>query len=351
MKSFYIVLLLTFTESLSVFSQKHEMALYKYRNIPYAGDSIVKQQMEYANPGAAGKQVTWDFRNVRPVNDEYVLLYKSQPEDTAKIVGIEHRTIYRYQIQHDSLLHTGYENATTYMEYTEPELQMKYPFHYGDTIHSHFKGIGEYSRRIPLNVEGSTTITADAIGTLYTPDGLELKNVLRIKKVRDYTETGVDSVRMQLITYSWYAWGSRYPVFETVKTTTKKTGKEKVEHRVASFFFHPAEQATIETDSARWEQDDTYSQGLTVDDVFTNCKLLPNPVESDLYIDYDLTQDAAVSFSLHDVTGIAKITTASVHRRAGHYREHLQLSGFQKGIYPLYATVNGMVKTLHVLKK
>jgi len=335
----------------SAFSQKQGPALYKYRNIPYAGDSIVKQQMEYVHPGAAGKQITWDFRNVRPVNDEYVLLYKSQSKDTSKIAGIEHHTIYRYQIRHDSLLHTGYENATTFMEYAEPELQMKYPFHYGDTIHSHFKGAGEYCHRIPLKVEGNTIITADAVGTLYTPEGLELKNVLRVKRLRDYTETGVDSLRMQLITYSWYVWGSRYPVFETVKTTTRKIGKEEVERQVASFFFHPANQAAMETDTTRWERNDAASTELTVDDVFTNCKLLPNPVESDLYIDYDLTQDATVSFSLHDVTGIAKVATTSVHRRAGHYREHLQMSGFTKGVYPLYATVNGMVKTLHVLKK
>jgi len=160
--------------------------------------------MEYANPGAAGKHITWDFHSVRPVNDAYGLLYKSLSADTSRIEGIEHRTIYRYSIRNDSLLHTGYENTTTYMEYSQPELQMKYPFHYGDSIRSHFKGTGEYCHRIPLEVEGNTVVTADAIGTLYTPLGEEIKNVLRVKRVRDYTETGVDSVRMQLEVYSWY---------------------------------------------------------------------------------------------------------------------------------------------------
>jgi len=351
MKTFYFLLLLSLIGSQSLFSQKRGMALHKYRNIPYVGDSIVKQQMEYADPGTAGKQITWDFRGVRPVNDEYILLYKSASEDTSKIVGIEHHTIYRYEIRHDSLLHTGYENTTTYMEFIEPELQMKYSFHYGDTIRSHFKGIGEYCHRIPLNVEGNTTIMADAVGTLYTPQGLELKNVLRVKSVRDYVETGVDSLQMQLETYSWYAWGNRYPVFETVKTSTQKVGSEETEHKVASFFFHPEEQAAILTDTTRWEQDDTYPPDLTVDDILANCRLMPNPVQSFLQIDYELMQSATVSFSLYDAKGLLETATPPIRHDAGHYAESIEMSRYPKGAYLLYATVNGMVKIFHLLKK
>jgi len=53
--------------------------------MPYAGDSIIKQQMEYAGPGAAGKQITWNFSSLRPVNDSYNLLYKAAPDDTIRI--------------------------------------------------------------------------------------------------------------------------------------------------------------------------------------------------------------------------------------------------------------------------
>jgi len=351
MKKLWLPLFLSFIGTQLLFSQKHA-ALYKYRNIPYAGDSIIKQQMEYVNPGTSGKQVTWYFSSIRPVNESYNLLYKAEPDDSVRIAGIEHNTIYHYSIRHDSLLHTGYENVTTYMKYTEPELQMKYPFRYGDTIRSHFKGTGEYCHRIPLKVEGNTIVTADAVGTLHTPLGEDLKNVLRVKRVRDYTETGVDSVRMQMEIYSWYVWGNRYPVFETVKTTTQKTDNEEVEHRVASFFFPTADQEAILSDTTRWEQEDpNLSQEMTVDDILTNCTLSPNPVTTTLYIDYDLSQDATISFSLHNAVGVAEVSTTSVHRKSGHYTEHLQVSGLTHGVYPLYVTVNGMIKTMHVLKK
>lgn len=350
MKNLFFFLFLFLAGNQLLFSQRYT-TLYRYRNMPYAGDSIIKQQMEYVSPGAAGRQITWDFRFIRPVNDAYELLYKSVTADTSKIAGIEHRTIYRYSLQHDSLLHTGYENTTTYMEYTEPEAKMRFPFRYGDSIQSHFKGVGEYCHRIPLKVEGNTIVTADGTGTLYTPLGEELKNVLRVKSVREYTQTGVDSLRMQLETYSWYVRGSRYPVFETVKTAMQKIGKEEVEHRVASFFFPTKEQEAILADTTLWEQEGNEPQDLTIDDIFTNCRMYPNPVESTLYIDYDLTQDATVSFSLHDAVGLTKVATQSVFRRAGHYTETLQMGGFIQGIYPLYVTVNGMVKTLNVVKK
>jgi hypothetical protein len=321
-------------------------------NLPHAGDSIIKQQVEFVDPGASGRDITWDFRTVHPVNDSYNLRYRAITADTLQIAGIEHRTVYRYRVQGDTLLHTGYENATTLMTYTQPEAKMRFPFRYADTITSHFVGTGEYCHRLPLHVEGTTTVTADATGILLTPDGQQHKNVLRVKSLRAYSQTGVDSVTMRLETYSWYVPGNRYPVFETVKTATRKTGSEETEHQVASFFYPPVDQ-TQQTDTTGLGQG--LGQGgpevAPIDRILTTCKLLPNPVQSQLMIEYDLSQDATVSFSVHDNVGVPKITTAPIRRTAGHYTETLQMGGFVTGIYPLYVTVEGMVKTLSVVKR
>jgi len=330
---------------------RNTVTLSKHRNLPHAGDSIIKQQVEFIDPEASGRNITWDFRTVRPVDDAYNIRYKALTADTSQLAGIEHRTIYRYRVQGDTLLHTGYENATTLMKYTRPEIKMKFPFHYGDTISSRFEGKGEYCHRIPLHVAGKTTTVADGTGILYTPQGGEFKNVLRVKSIREYTETGVDSVTMRLETYAWYAKGNRYPVFETVKTATQKIGKEETEHKVASFFYPPMqqEQQTDTTGLAEKETDPEYKS--EVDRIFTNCRLLPNPVESQLRIEYDLAQDAAIGFSLHDAVGIPKIITSPKQQQAGHYTETISMGGFPRGVYPLYVKVDGMVKTLHVVKR
>jgi len=330
------------------------VTLRKHRNLPHAGDSIIKQQVAYVDPGTSGRDVTWDFSSVNPVDDSYTLRYKALTPDTLQLAGIEHRTIYRYRVQGDTLLHTGYENVTTLMEYTQPEIKMRFPFRYGDTISSHFTGTGEYCHRVPLHVAGTTTLTADACGTLHSPSGEIFRNVLRVKTLRQYAETCVDSVTMQLESYAWYVRGNRYPVFETVKTSTQKTGKQETEHQVASFFYPPTDQ-TQQTDTtglADNGRDVACNVSTTdIDLLFTNCRLLPNPVESQLQIEYDLTQDATLNFSLHDALGMPKITTSPVQRTAGHYTETMQMGRFVQGIYPLYVTVNGMVKTLHVVKR
>ncbi len=336
----------------NLLAQSHTAAvLTKHRNLPHAGDSIIKQQVEFVDPEASGRNITWDFRNVHPVNDAYNLRYKALTADTSRLAGIEHRTIYRYRVQGDTLWHTGYENATTLMEYSKPEIKMRFPFHYGDSVSCRFEGKGEYCHRIPLHVAGTTTTVADGTGMLYAPQGLEYKNVLRVKSIREYTETGVDSVTMRLETYAWYVKGNRYPVFETVKTANHKTGRDETEHKVASFFYPPMhqQQQTDTTGLSEKETDPGYKSDM--DRVFTNCRLLPNPVESQLRIEYDLAQDAAVSFSLHDAVGIPKVITSPRQQQAGHYTETISMGGFPRGVYPLYVKVDGLVKTLHVVKR
>jgi hypothetical protein len=333
-------------------AQSHTAAvLTKHRNLPHAGDSIIKQQVEFVDPEASGRNITWDFRTVHPVDDAYNLRYKAITPDTSQLMGIEHRTIYRYKVKGDTLLHTGFENATTLMEYTRPEIKMRFPFHYGDTVSCRFEGKGEYCHRIALHVAGSTTTVADGTGILYTPQGGEFKNVLRVKSIREYTETGVDSVTMRLETYAWYAKGNRYPVFETVKTTTHKTGRDETEHKVASFFYPPMNQQQQTDTAGLAEKESDPGNQPEVDRIFTNCRLLPNPVESQLRIEYDLAQDASVSFSLHDAVGIPKVITSPRQQQAGHYTETISMGGFPRGVYPLYVKVDGLVKTLHVVKR
>ncbi len=110
-----------------------------------AGDLLVKQQVEFKDPGAAGRNITWDFSMLQPINEDYKLRY-FLPDSLRfpdKICGLEHNTRYYYRQRNDTLITTGFENATTMMQYTQPELRLKYPYNYGDTLYSAFTGEGE----------------------------------------------------------------------------------------------------------------------------------------------------------------------------------------------------------------
>ena len=228
-----------------------------------AGDHIVKQQVEFKDPGSSGRQLTWDFRMLQPVNQEYGLGYFIPDSSRMDILcGTEHRTRYYYQISNDSLWATGFENATTLMGYQVPELRLRFPFSYGDTLFSFFEGRGEYSHMLQLSVKGYTRVKADAEGELLLPDFETVKHALRVRTMRYYTETSPvtdllpeeqeNRLEMMFDTYSWYAEGIRYPVFESIKTdviqrTRQRNGSDSVSDTTVfttSFYYPPRMQTS-----------------------------------------------------------------------------------------------------------
>jgi len=329
------------------------------RNAFRAADQLVKQQIVFKDPGSSGKSLKWDFSLVQPVNEEYSLNYFI-PDSTQMTLfcGLEHNTRYYFRQQHDSLQATGYENSTTSMEYKVPELRMHFPFAYGDTLYSRFDGVGEYCHRLPLAVKGYTRVMADAEGELKLPEFETVKKALRVRTLRHYTQTGKDSVEMTLDTYSWYAQGIRYPVFESIKTTLSRKGDKKDETGesmkdttvfTTSFFYPPEKQTSqVQTDPITTESDIALSGAAAV---FTEVSLLPNPVTDKLVINYKLTRQATVWFTVHNNVGIPLCQTAPENRGEGFNCTNVPMSSLLTGVYSLYVHVDNMIMKMNVVKK
>lgn len=259
-----------------------------------ASDNLFKQQVEFKEPGSSGRNLIWDFRMLTMLNNNYSLKYfipDSTQMDT--ICGLEHHTRYYYSQKRDSVWSTGFENTTTIMKYNSPELRMKFPFNYGDTLFSLFNGEGEYGHLIKLNVSGYTRVVADAEGTLLLPGSEEVKKALRVRTMRYYTETGKDSTEMMIDTYSWFAKGVRYPVFESVKTDiikrkrSRNTGASDTTIFKTSFYYPPQLQ---NAQVPRYDSPNDSTVFTNASDIFTEASFLPNPVENLLLITFTLTQ-------------------------------------------------------------
>ncbi len=156
--------------SSSLFAQHSlENRLNMYR----ADDEIIKQQVEYKDPGRGGENVLWDFSRLTSVNDEYRLSFFEAYN--GKLAGMEHQTMYYYTLSNDSLLLWGFENATAKLKNDQPELLLKYPVKYQDHTSCYYHGHGLYCDRL-----------------------------------------AADSTLIAVETFRWYSKGYRYPVFETV---------------------------------------------------------------------------------------------------------------------------------------
>ena len=361
-------------------------------NLPRPGDHLVKQQVDYKDPGGKGVGVVWDFSDQTPLNDHYELNYRSLDVHSDTLVGTEHRTMYYYHLRGDSLYSLGYENPTTLITYRKPETLLVFPFTYGRTFTDYFEGTGSYCSRLDIHVQGKSQVTADASGMLVLPGGDTLRHVLRVHHRKRMVESmepftpgsslradtvpfvldrdsidwylANDSSSLQVDTWRWYADGYRYPVFESVEGSVCRQGSESP-YFATSFYYPPHEQYyALDDDSDNRERrdgfvakeysvsnghgedgngkdysDERISYGISID------------AQGELKIDYLLNESADVLIGLYDLQGRQLSDVRRQESPAGRYTETLSLVDFPDGEYLLRLVVGGKTYGEKVLKR
>lgn len=359
----------------------------KTSNMFRPGDKLIKQQVEYKEPGESGENVLWDFSRQESINDYYELAYFSEDNDST-IIGCEHRTMYRYKISGDSLFCLGYENPTTRMNFVRPELLIIFPFHYQSRSHDYFYGTGEYSRRLGVILQGSLTSYADAYGSMVIPEGDTLKNVLRVRSVKSITEKmkssrwrkafkdtiviqtdtidyrlANDSILIELETYKWYAEGYRYPVFETIQSTVYRH-KIPAETFNTSFYYTPIEQYYgLDEDpenagKKEQAQEKTNRKGKSKDK-----KTDPTPGSSNIQytinqnknknsieLDYQLLDEAEVEIMLFDMQGRLLEKHPKRKQAPGSYQVSISVVEYGRGEYLLHLKINEEIIAAKIAK-
>ena len=87
-----------------------------------SNDVVYKQQLGYVEPGDAGRDMFWDFRDVDVLCESYRIEYF---KDTAGVIwGIEPYSMDRYMFSADTLFQTGYETPILKIVYSRPLMKM-----------------------------------------------------------------------------------------------------------------------------------------------------------------------------------------------------------------------------------
>ncbi|MDR2004122.1 MAG: T9SS type A sorting domain-containing protein [Prevotella sp.] len=382
MKIIFLMLMSAFTGVLSVSGQ-----LNTTHNHFRPGDALIKQQVEFIDPGQPGANKVWDFSKLKTINGAYTLTYdlpplegdsiyilgdkrynKKNTADEDLIVGTEHNTMYYYHLSGDSLLQTGHENPSVVLAYTSPMVLIQYPLNYGQSVSSAYNSEGLYSGTVNIRTQGTTTTTADAYGKIILPSGDILSPVLRVKteqtiqNIPDESSLNTDKndKGKLLETCRWYSKGYRYPVFETVRNINLSDSTEIFK---TAFFFPPQDHLYLDTDPENqslldelWKETeekqaiDPTAKTVTLEDIMT-CKIYPNPVVSVMNIEYELKQDAKVSFELYSIEGLPVKKIAAKSKTAGTYYETVDCSSLHPKNYVLRITANGMFVNEIIIKK
>jgi len=313
-----------------------------------AGQAFVKAQVEYKEPGKAGRDCLWDFRRLQILSEEIPVEYFIPDSSRMDIIckRERHNRVY-YRQANDSLWCVGHENAHSYVDYTTPDLLLSYPFVYGDSLTSCFDGVGRYGQRIPLGVKGATVVVADAEGTLMLP-GETFESALRVHTTRRYMRICDDSMSICVDTYSWYVPQNRYPVFESEISTMQSVQSDTI---LSAFsFYYPPDYLSAGNNNS--DGDELFEeQEAMIDEIFTEAEYLPNPVESDLTIKYNLTRPASVWFTLHSSGGICLRQTQKYEEGEGQHSNLISMSGLMPGVYTLYVHVDNLILSVNIIKE
>jgi hypothetical protein len=368
--------------------------LDKFHNRICIGDSLIKQQIEYVDPGKPGKNITWDLSQAQVIREEYPIIYSSPKliEDSIYVIGNdtilkryvpnteyfikkEYGTMYYYQFKNDTISLIGHENPTVRLRYTEPLMECVFPLNYNDEFLSPYLLEGVYSNSSKILSSGNIKIKADAYGKIILPEGDTISPVLRVKTTQTicrsmrssiYKDSIRPNVQDKVIeTYKWYAKGYRYPVFETVHNIINDTlffG--------TSFLFPPRQHTYTDikditrSDSLNrsWDIDkknksknkdsETYQDGIGRDMSERNYEVFPNPTDSYLNIKYAITKPSRINISLYTEDGRLALKIEKDLSASGSYSEIIDFRNFIKGNYLLQITENKrIIFSKKVIKK
>ena len=311
-------------------------------HIPCRTDSFLIYKVPYISVADSGRNCIWDFSNISTDSAEIITVdyYRTSSVDTLRYGMHREHANYYYRYAQDTLWMTGYETSHTNVQYTSPLPCLRFPFAYGDSLCGIYSGKGQYCHRLPLALDGSYVIFADAKGRLVLPD-MTVDSVLRVHSQILYKES-IYNRNYKENHYQWYSPYCRYPLFETVQTQAIE-GKDTI--IFATSYYFPQEE--ILHLPHRDKQDSLVEQ---VDSLITDVAFMPNPVYTDLQVNYTLVRDARVYISVHYNGGVSTYQTSVHQEEEGFHSVTVNMAGMPVGAYVVYIYADDTVVSGSIIK-
>lgn len=328
-------------------------------NLIQPGDSITKERVKYVYAGDAGKDVIWDFSNLEKEDTYYI---KYDTINQSQWEGYDTQKTYYYRIANDGMQMTGYESPLLNMDYKLSLLILPFPLQFNQTYSADFLGEGRYCGTHYERTLGAVRITADAQGTLILSESDTLYNTLRVYTVNtmsirlsnDSCYNDADNMK-QVITehYQWYARGYRYPVFETITSSTYDNMNHVATQQLS--YRCPPEIQMVLNDSIneriRLEQQQLSDNNKNE---YDNGSLHPhggdvsftygvNVNGNHVIISYNLDQTATIHAMMVDVLGNIYHDMQQTNSAGSNYLMSIDTTGLRRGQYIIYINVNGKI--------
>ena len=341
--------------------------LEKQTNLMQPGDGVTMIELEYIDAGESGNDMVWDFSGLETLGSSYI---KYDTITDHQIVSIGQKYANKFRMANDSMLITSYESPLTTIDYQRPQLQLVFPFQYLQTATADYFGEGKYCGKYFERTFGVTKIHADGEGTIIMSENDTLYNVLRVYSVNTASiRLNADSCRndsdnlKQVITerYQWYVRGYRYPVFETVTSSTYND-LNHVATLQHAYMCPPVIQVALddsinaqirETDRQLYGND-KQGQSAKGDVSHHEGKGFTYKVLSDgnhFTITYSLDETSHIHAMVVDVMGNIYRDIHQSNSAGSDYSMYFDCTGLRPGQYIIYINVNGSIYNIKISVK
>ncbi len=269
-----------------------------YDNAPKIGDVYHEAYFSgQADPGPDGANQTWDFGNVLADTTAQMEIispagtpFESDFPEANMVSYIENSygQVYGYGNLSPSEFQswgTGVisDTGNVVLHYIDPEKQMEFPFSYQDSFTDDYFSIFQ-AMGLTIHRRGTTTITADAWGSITTPEAT-YSSVLRVKNVSNSVdsmfmgEIFIMAMTTSSVDYNWYTGDYGFPVFELTISSSNGVSDTAGAYKI-----------TVQ------------SVGETASNL-SNIRIYPNPARNTLYVSIPADNEADLYISLLDLTG------------------------------------------------
>lgn len=312
------------------------------RHIPLLTDSLDVYKIPAISIGNGGENCTWNFSDLDvstalQISEDYF-----SPAPNLGNVGLHRENAnYYYTVEQDTLRLTGFETSDKHIRYSSSIPMMAYPFAYGDSLVYSLTGEGQYCHIFPFPLKGKCVVRAEGKGQLTLPD-MTIDSVLRLHTFISYTDTLQPFSIMQEERYQWYSLYCRYPILENIVSRAIK-GNDTIS--VSSAYYYPQEQENMPVHRQIKEEDIPGADSL-----ITQVAYLPNPVQTDLQIQYTLIRQAQVYISLHYNGGTTVYQTPLLQEEEGMHSATIHMAGLPLGAYVVYIHADDTIVSGNVIK-
>ena len=314
-----------------------------------------RQGIEFFNAGAGGDDLLWEYPIDKLDDSKCTLLIQNDTVKATRRACVsvsDDQETRRYSLFGDTLMLCNTESPLQQTWYVKPLLRMHYPLEYGDTISRPFKGYGKYCGDHYFKEQGLSTVISDATGSLVVGENDTIHNVLRVYTLKSYSlcmdlnAAALDTASLRQVIeerYEWYASGCRYPVLETITSTSYHNLNALGTTRKA-WCCLPSEQLmlndSVNREVQRQDSIALAEKELAEKDIIHYTVSVSN---GRVTLGYSLDADAHIVTMLADVFGMVYRRSDWTQVQGVGYSRDTDCTGLRRGTYIFYINVNGRI--------